>query len=147
MAATREAHVEWNGDLISGKGVVEASTSRAFTSLPVTWASRTEAPEERTSPEELVAAAHASCYAMALSAGLTGAGKPPETIQVNAKVTIDNVDGGWKVTSSALTVRGRVPGMDEAEFRNSAEGAKDGCPISQALKGNVVLSVDATLEN
>ena len=147
MVATREAQVEWNGDLISGKGVVDASTSRAFTSLPVTWGSRTESAEGRTSPEELVAAAHASCYAMALSFSLGQDGKPPEMLRVSAKVTIDNVEGAWKVVSSVLTVRGRVPGMSEADFREAAEAAKDGCPISGALKGNVALSVEATLES
>jgi osmotically inducible protein OsmC len=146
MAATREAQVQWNGDLISGSGSVDASTSRAFTSLPVTWGSRTESAEGRTSPEELVAAAHASCYAMALSFGLGQSGKPPEALHVGAKMTIDNVDGGWKVVSSKLTVRGRVPGISESDFRAAAETAKDGCPISQALKGNVALSVEATLE-
>ena len=147
MAAIREVQVNWTGDLLSGKGVIQGSTSKAIPELPVTWGSRTEAPEGRTSPEELLAAAHASCFAMALSAGLGRAGNPPETLHVSAKVTIDNVDGGWKVTSSALTVRGRVPGMDEAGFRAAAEGAKDGCPISGVLKGNVALSVEATLES
>lgn len=147
MAAIRQASVTWNGDLVAGKGVVSADTSRAFTGLLVTWGSRTAAPEARTSPEELVAAAHASCYAMALSFGLGQAGTPPEKLEVSAEVTIDNVEGGWKVTSSALTVRGRVPDVDAAGFRQAAEEAKDGCPISQALKGNVVLSVEATLDS
>lgn len=146
MAATREVNVNWTGDFKSGSGIIQGSTSKAIPELPVTWGSRTEAPEGRTSPEELLAAAHASCFAMALSAGLAGAGNPGEALQVSAKVTFDNVDGGWKVTSSALTVRGRVPGIDEAGFRKAAEGAKDGCPISGALKGNVALSVEATLE-
>lgn len=145
MAATRRADVIWEGDLMSGKGGVTASTSRAFTGLPVSWASRTEAPRGQTSPEELVAAAHASCFAMALSFGLAGAGKPPKKLEVSATVTFDKVEAGWRVTSSALTVRGVVPGMDAAGFRKAAEGAKDGCPISQALRGNVKLSVEAAL--
>ena len=145
MAAVREAEVVWNGVLATGSGVVSAATSKTFSELPVSWASRTESADGRTSPEELLAAAHASCYAMALSAGLAQSGTPPHQLQVSAKVTFDQVDGGFKVVSSALTVRGRVPDADEAAFRQAAEAAKDGGPISQALKGNVELSVDATL--
>lgn len=145
MAAIRRAEVTWQGDLLSGSGVVSATSSRMFTDLPVSWASRTGAPEGRTSPEELLAAAHASCFAMALSAGLARGGTPPEKLEVSAEVTFDQVEGGWRVVSSALNVRGRVPGIDAEGFRKAAEAAKDGCPISQALKGNVALSVQATL--
>lgn len=145
MAATRRADVTWEGDLLSGGGVVTAGTSRVFNALPVTWASRTESPQGKTSPEELLAAAHASCFAMALSFGLAGAGKPPKKLEVSAAVTFDKVEAGWRVISSALTVHGVVPGMDAVGFRKAAEGAKDGCPVSQALKGNVKLSVEATL--
>lgn len=145
MAATRRADVTWEGDLLSGGGVVSAGSSRAFSALPVSWASRTESAQGRTSPEELLAAAHASCFAMALSFGLAGASKPPKKLEVSATVTFDKVEAGWRVTSSALVVRGVVPGIDAAGFRKAAEGAKDGCPISQALKGNVKLSVEATL--
>ena len=147
MAAKREAAVTWNGDLMSGNGTVSAKTSQAFTSLPVTWGSRTESADGRTSPEELVAAAHSSCFAMALSFGLAGAGTPPERLDVSATVTFEHVEGGWKVASSALTVRGRVPGIDADGFRKATEDARDGCPISQALKGNVELSVEASLES
>ena len=146
MAAIRKAECVWDGDLASGSGSVSAATSQAFSSLPVSWASRTESADGRTSPEELVAAAHASCYCMALSAGLGRAGTPPERLETSATVTFDQVEGGFKVVSSALTVRGRVPGIDADAFRDAAEAAKDGCPISQALKGNVELSVEATLE-
>ena len=146
MPAVRRADVTWNGDLLSGSGVVTAGTSGVFKELPVSWVSRTEAPGGRTSPEELLAAAHASCYAMALSFGLANAKTPPARLQVSASVTFDRVDGGFKVVSSALTVRGRVPGIEENAFRKAAEAAKDGCPISQALKGNVQLSVQASLE-
>jgi len=145
MAATRRADVTWEGDLLSGGGVVTAGTSRSFNALPVSWASRTESAQGRTSPEELLAAAHASCFAMALSFGLAGTGKPPKKLEVSATVTFDKVEAGWRVTSSALAVRGVVPGIDAAGFRKAAEGAKDGCPISQALKGNIKLSVEATL--
>ena len=108
---------------------------------------RSEADAQgKTSPEELLAAAHASCYAMAFSAGLKGAGSAPESLNVSATVTFDKVGDGFKVVSSALEVRGRVPNMDEATFVKAAEAAKEGCPISAALKGNVELSVKATLE-
>lgn len=145
MAATRTAQATWEGDLISGSGVVSAGTSRTFAALPVTWASRTESAGGRTSPEELIAAAHASCFAMALSGGLAGEGTPPQKLEVGATVTFDKVEAGWRVVSSALTVRGWVRGTDAAGFRRAAEAAKDGCPVSQALKNNVKLSVDAQL--
>ncbi len=146
MPVVRRADVTWEGDLIRGSGMVTASSSRAFVDLPVTWASRTESPGGRTSPEELMAAAHASCFAMALSFGLANAKTPPRKLEVTAVVTFDRLDGGWRVVSSALTVRGSVPGLDPDGFRSAAEAAKDGCPVSQALKGNVQLSVQATLE-
>ncbi|HLZ26120.1 MAG TPA: OsmC family peroxiredoxin [Chloroflexota bacterium] len=147
MAAVRRADVTWSGDLPTGKGAVSATTSGVFKDLEVSWPRRSEAAAEgKTSPEELLAASHASCYAMALSAGLGGAGTPPQSLAVSATVTFDKVGDGFKVVSSVLEVRGRVAGIDEAGFIKAAEGAKDGCPISQALKGNVALSVKATLE-
>ena len=118
-----------------------AASSQAFTDLAVTWASRTEESNGRTSPEELIAAAHASCYCMALSNGLAKAGTPPQKLEVSAAVTFDPPT----VTSSALTVRGWVQGIDAAAFKQAAEAAKDGCPVSKALHGNVALSVEATL--
>ena len=145
MSAVRRAEATWNGDLMTGSGVVSATSSGAFTDLPVSWASRTETSDGRTSPEELVAAAHAACFCMALSAGLGGNGTPPESLEVSASVTFKQIEGGWKVASSALTVTGKVPGIDAQAFQEAAEGARDGCPISGALKGNVELSVDATL--
>ena len=146
MAAIRSAHATWNGDLLKGSGVVSAVTSKAFTELPVSWPARTEEANGTTSPEELVASAHASCYCMALSAGLGRGGNPPAKLEVDATVTFDKVGDGFKVVSSALKVVGQVPGIDAAAFQAAAEAAKDGCPISQALKGNVELSVEATLE-
>jgi osmotically inducible protein OsmC len=145
MSAIRRAEVTWAGDLATGQGDVSALSSGLFSSLPVSWAARTEAPEGKTSPEELLAAAHASCFAMAFSAGLARAGTPPQRLAVSADVTFDKVGDGWRVVSSHLTVSGTVPGISEADFTAAAEAAKDGCPISQALKGNVALSVDATL--
>ena len=147
MAAVRSARAVWNGELASGSGVVSATSSGAFSDLPVTWAARTEnAANGKTSPEELIASAHASCYCMALSAGLGKAGTPPTKLEVEAAVTFDQVEGGFKVTSSKLKVVGEVPGVDAAGFQSAAEAAKDGCPVSQALKGNVELSVEATLK-
>ena len=147
MAAVRQAHVTWSGDLPTGKGYVSAATSGVFKDLEVSWARRSEADAQgKTSPEELLAAAHDSCYAMALSNVLGQAGTPPGSLDVTATVTFDRVEGGFKVSSSALEVRGSVPGANEAEFQKAAETAKDTCPISQALKGNVELSAKATLE-
>ena len=146
MAVVRRATVKWVGDLASGSGELSAATSGAFSTLPVTWASRTEHADGKTSPEELLAAAHASCYSMALSSDLTKAGFSPESLDVTSVVTADRVDGKWTVISSTLTVRGRVPGVDETQFRTIADSAKDGCPISRAMKGNVALSVEAVLE-
>ena len=147
MGVTRQAKAIWNGDLLKGSGNVSASTSSAFSDLPVTWGSRTESDDGRTSPEELLAAAHASCYCMALSAGLGRAGTPPTTLEVNVTVKFDKVDSGWKVVSSDIDVRGKISGIDSDGFRQAADAAKDGCPISQALAGNVALSATATLEN
>ena len=146
MPAIRTATVTWQGDLASGSGTVSSGSSETFRDLPVSWSSRTEQPEGRTSPEELLAAAHASCFAMAFSGNLGRNGTPPEHLHVEAEVTFDKLDAGWTVVSSALTVIGRVPGSTEEDFQAAAEAAKDGCPISRALTGNVQLSVDATLE-
>ena len=146
MAQIRSAAVSWKGDLSSGAGTLTAATSGAFKNLPVTWASRTEAADGRTSPEELLASAHASCYSMAFSSELTKAGFKPDSLEVTSEITFDRVDGKWTVISSKLTVRGKVPGIDKAKFAQIAAGAKDGCPISRALAGNVALSVEATLE-
>jgi len=147
MPAIRRAEVTWTGALATGNGTVSAVSSGAFTSLPVSWAARTESSDGKTSPEELVAAAHAACYAMAFSGDLGRAGTPPERLEVSADVTFDKLEAGWTVVSSALTVRGVVPGMSAEDFSRLAEGARDGCPISRALKGNVQLSVEATLES
>ena len=147
MAATREARAVWNGDLMSGSGTVGAASSGKFTDLPVSWSARTEAPGGKTSPEELLAAAHASCFAMALSAGLARAGTPPKRLEVSSKVTFDKVGDNWSVVSSELEVSGDVPGADAAAFTRAAEDAKDNCPVSRALKGNVKLSVNATLSS
>lgn len=141
MAAVREAKAVWKGDLVKGSGEVTALSSERFHALPVSWAARTEAPGGKTSPEELLAAAHASCFAMALSAGLGRKGAPPDRLEVTARVTFDRVGDAWTVVSSELTVQGTVRGMDERAFSAAAEDAKENCPISRALRGNVKLSV------
>lgn len=146
MAAVRTATVTWQGPLATGTGTVSAGTSELFMDLPVSWGSRTEQPDGRTSPEELLAAAHAACFAMAFSGDLGRAGYTPEELHVSAEVTFDKQERGWTVTASALTVLGRVDGIAADEFDRIAEGTKDGCPISRALAGNVALSVEATLE-
>ena len=142
MATDRRAEATWSGDLLKGKGTITSVGSGAFAPLDVTWASRAEEPEGRTSPEELIAAAHAACYSMALSHGLAQGGNPPERLDVSATVTFVP---GTGITASALTVVGAVPGLDADAFQEAAEAAKDGCPVSGALKGNVELSVDARL--
>ena len=141
----RSAHVDWTGTVKEGRGEVKAGTG-AFT-LPVTFPARVEAPGGKTSPEELFAAAHASCFAMAFSAGLGRAKTPPERLTISAEVTFDKVEAGWRVTTSNLTVRGIVPGISQEDFAKAAEAAKVGCPISQTLQGNVEINVDATLES
>jgi len=145
MAETRTASATWTGDLASGSGIITYVTSGVFSRLPVSWAARTSAHEGKTSPEELLAAAHAACFSMALSARLGKNGTPAELLEVSAAVTFDQVDGGWKVTTSKLTVKGRVPDIDNETFDRLAADARDNCPISVALRGNVELSVEATL--
>jgi osmotically inducible protein OsmC len=144
--APRRADAVWTGSLAQGSGEVSLKSSEAAGPLPVTWASRTARSEGKTSPEELVAAAHAACYSMALSHILGEAGTPPEKLETSVTVTFKEIEGGWKTGSSAITVKGWVPGLDAMAFKEAAEAAKDGCPISGALKGNVELSVTATLE-
>ena len=146
MATTRRADATWSGDLLSGRGNVTAATTQVFTELPTTWASRIGEPEGVTSPEELLAAAHASCFSMAFSNELAKAGTPPTSVSVSVAVTGDKLDTGWTVLSAAITVRGAATGATETSFREAAEKARDGCPISKALKNNVELSVDATFE-
>jgi lipoyl-dependent peroxiredoxin len=142
MATERRAAVTWTGDLMTGSGTITQVTSAAFGPLDVSWPSRSEEPNGKTSPEELIAAAHASCYCMALSHGLAGAGTPPQELSATATVTFVP---GTGITKSALTVVGKVAGLDAEAFVAAALAAKDGCPVSQALAGNVELSVEAML--
>lgn len=147
MAQVRQAVANWSGDLPSGGGAVSASTSGIFDNQAITWRARTEASEGKTSPEELLAAAHASCYAMAFSHELSQAGHAPERVDVSVVVTADKTDSGWTVLSSAITVRAKVPGVDDALFQEKATAAKGGCPISRAISDSVEISLDATLES
>jgi lipoyl-dependent peroxiredoxin len=141
--AERTANVTWQGDLMSGSGRIDSVGSGAISGLDVTWASRSEDSEGgRTSPEELIAAAHASCFSMALSHGLAQAGTPPDRIEVKATSTFVP---GTGITAMKLDVTGRVGGMDEAAFQEAAKNAGENCPVSKALRGNVDVSVDAHL--
>ena len=138
----RSASVVWHGDLLSGSGTIAAAPSGAFGPLDVTWASRAEEPNGRTSPEELIASAWASCFAMALSNGLAKGGTPPEQLETSATVTFQPGEG---IVKGALTVRGTVPGLDDAGFSAAAEDAKTNCPVSKALAGIPDVSLEATL--
>ena len=141
--ADRSAQCIWDGDLAHGKGTVNGA-SGALGDLPVTWASRTGRSEGRTSPEELIAAAHASCFSMALSNELSQGGNAPDQLEVTAHVTLDERDGAPSITTSELTVSGRVPGVDQEAFTKAATNAGEMCPVSRAL-GDVEISVRATL--
>jgi osmotically inducible protein OsmC len=145
MAETRHATATWSGNLTEGSGMLQYISSGAFSRMPITWGSRTEAHEGRTSPEELLAAAHASCFSMAFANQLAKNGTVAEKLDVRVDVTADKREAGWTVLSSAIKVTGVVPGIDQATFAKVAEAAKDGCPISRALAGNVELSVEPTL--
>jgi osmotically inducible protein OsmC len=142
MVAEKHAEAEWRGDLANGEGTIERVGSGALGPLPVSWAARTGDEDGKTSPDELIAAAHAACFSMALSNGLGKLGTPPRRLSVSATVTFVP---GTGITSSAIEVEGDVPGLDDAGFRKAAEEAKEGCPVSKALHGNVELSVTARL--
>ena len=142
MATERKASVTWQGDLMSGHGTIESVTSGVVGPLEVDWANRAEDAQGKTSPEELIAAAHAACFAMALSHGLAQAGHTPERLETSSTITFVP---GTGITKSALTVMGTVPGLDQDGFRQAAEEAKENCPVSGALKGNVELELDAQL--
>jgi osmotically inducible protein OsmC len=146
METTRSAMAVWQGDLLNGSGTVSAGTG-LFSDLPTSWSSRTEAPNGRTSPEELLAAAHSSCFSMAFSNILAKAGFPPERVEVRSDVTFEKQESGWSVIRSALTVKAKVPGIDKAAFDQAGESARTGCPISRALNPSIEVTLDATLEN
>ena len=143
MAVDRHAEVTWNGGLMEGSGTIDSTGSGAFGGLEVTWASRAEPDESgRTSPEELIAAAHATCFSMALSFGLANAGTPPDELRTSATVSFQPGEG---ITKIALAVEGRVPGIDEEAFRAAADGAKANCPVSKALAAVPEITLDASL--
>jgi lipoyl-dependent peroxiredoxin len=144
MTAKRTAEAVWENDLVHGSGRVWGH-SGALKEVPVSWAARTEQPGGKTSPEELLAAAHASCYSMALSSTLAKLGKPPQELKVLATATFDKVGDGMSVTTMELDVTGKVPGIELAQFQEAAKQAGAGCPISRALKGNVEVRVTAHL--
>ena len=140
MATTRNATTTWQGTLLEGSGRVELQSSGVGT-FDVSWPSRAEEPNGKTSPEELIAAAHSSCFSMAFSSGLTKAGTPPDTLETTAAVTFQPGEG---ITGIHLTVRGTVPGISADDFVAAAEAAKEGCPVSQALAGTTI-TLDAAL--
>jgi lipoyl-dependent peroxiredoxin len=140
--ADRTAHVTWSGSLMEGAGTIASVGSGAFGPLEVTWASRAEEPEGRTSPEELIAAAHAACFSMALSHGLAQAGTPPERLDVDATVTFVP---GTGITKILLAVTAEVPGIEEPAFLEAAQAAKEGCPVSTALASVPEISLQASL--
>jgi osmotically inducible protein OsmC len=143
MAADRHASVTWNGDLMGGSGTIDEVGSGAFGPLDVSWPARSEEQSGgKTSPEELIAAAHASCFSMALSGALARAGTPSEQLRTSATVTFVP---GTGITKVALTVRGTVPGMDDAAFAAAAVDAKQNCPVSKALAGVPEITLDAAL--
>ena len=142
MATERTATVSWRGDLMSGSGEIDEVSSGAVGGLDVSWPARSEEPGGKTSPEELIAAAHATCLSMALSNGLAQEGHAPDELDTSATVTFQPGEG---ITKIALTVEGRVSGMDEQQFRQAAEQAKENCPVSKALAGVPEITLDAHL--
>lgn len=142
--ADRQATVVWEGTLTEGQGTITTG-SGAISKTPVTWASRVEEPEGKTSPEELLAAAEAECYVMVLSNNLTKQGTRPDRLEVTATCTVERVPEGLKITTMRLDVTGQVPGVDQQTFQQLAQEAEQGCPVSNALRGNVDISVSARL--
>lgn len=144
MAAQRKAEATWEHDLLHGSGRVKVAGG-ALGEARISWSARTESLDGKTSPEELLAAAHASCFAMALSNTLAKAQTPPDSVHVTATCTFDKVGDAWAVTTMELDVEGKVPGSDAAKFEAAAKAASEGCPISKALHGNVQIRVKAHL--
>jgi osmotically inducible protein OsmC len=142
----REAEIAWDGTTARGSGVVTALSSGAF-ALPTTIASRVGDPEGKTSPEELLAAAHASCFVTSLGSELARAGTPPERMEVHCRITMDEVAGaGHRIVASTISARGVVPGSDQAGFAQAAEEADAGCPFSALIKASATVTIQATLE-
>jgi lipoyl-dependent peroxiredoxin len=144
MGVERTANAEWQGDLMSGSGTV-STESGAVREATIKWSSRAEAADENTSPEELIAAAHASCVLMALANGLAEAGTPAQRLESKATATFDKVGDGFRMTTMRLQISGEVDGLEKDAFNKAAEDAKDNCPVSQALSDDVEVSLDASL--
>jgi lipoyl-dependent peroxiredoxin len=144
MAIERNAHATWEGDLRGGSGQFDTG-SGAISGQEVTFASRFEDSGGKTSPEELIASAHATCFSMALAGGLAKDGHPPTRLETDGLVTLDQVDGAFRITSVKLSVRGEVEGLDEDAFRAAAETAKEGCPVSNAPADSIEITLEATL--
>jgi osmotically inducible protein OsmC len=144
MATDRRADVTWQGSLMEGSGTIRSTTSGKLGEQKVSWPNRSEDNPDATSPEELIAAAHAACFSMALSAGLARGGNPPDELNTSATVTFQPGEG---ITKIALTVEGRVPGIDDAAFQEAANGAKANCPVSKALAGVPEITLDARLSS
>jgi lipoyl-dependent peroxiredoxin len=142
MATDRRADVTWQGSLMEGSGTIRSTTSGKLGEQKVSWPNRSEDNPDATSPEELIAAAHAACFSMALSAGLARGGNPPDELNTSATVTFQPGEG---ITKIALTVEGRVPGIDDAAFQEAANGAKADCPVSKALAGVPEITLEARL--
>jgi len=142
--AERRASVVWEGDLLKGHGRVRVG-SGAIPEQTVTFRARTETPDGQTSPEELIAAAHAICYAMAFSHALAQNGTPPERLEVEAVCVLDRVEGALRITTMRLQAQGRVPGLEPSRLADLARQAEQRCPVSNALRGNVAIELSATL--
>ena len=143
--AERHATVTWEGSLTEGQGTIQTG-SGALSKARVTWASRMEQPDGKTSPEELLAAAEAECYAMVLTNMLSKQGTTPNRLEVSATCTVERQGQGLKITTMRLQVQGDVPGVDQDSFSRMADEASDSCPVSNALRGNVDISVTARLQ-
>ena len=147
MAVQRRAHATWEGDLRSGSGRFDLESSGTIHGQEVSFSSRFgDEAGGKTSPEELIAAAHATCLSMALANGLAQQGHPPTRLETEAVCTLDQTDAGFRITSMQLSVRGQVDGIDEAEFQAAAAEAKAGCPVSNALAWDVEITLEASLE-
>ena len=142
----REVNTTWEGNVARGEGAITASSSGAFVDLPFTLASRIAKPEGKTSPEELLAAAHSGCFTMSLATELSRAGTPPTRLETHCVVTMDEIEGkGHQIVHSQIEVRGEVPDCDEAAFAQAAEAADAGCPFSALIRGTATVGVSASL--
>lgn len=142
----REAEIGWEGNLARGSGAITAASSGAFSGLAYSAATRVGNPEGKTSPEELLAAAHGGCFTMSLAGELTKAGSPPERLEVRCTITMDEVEGrGHQIVNSEIVARGVVPGCDEAAFAQASEAADAGCPFSALIRASATVTVSAFL--